>query len=115
MRGLNAQRTPPNLSPRAGRGRIALAIRVRGSLRKRARNHFKHTRHIAENVIVPEPQHTVIAIREPFVANRVAGVIGMLSPIDFDDEATFSANEINNIGAYRLLTDEFMAVQPPRS
>jgi hypothetical protein len=46
MRMPKLQQVALYLSPLAGRGRIALAIRVRGSLRERDRNGFKYARHI---------------------------------------------------------------------
>ena len=41
MRKMPLRTTALRLSPRAGRGRIALAIRVRGSLRECSRDYFR--------------------------------------------------------------------------
>jgi hypothetical protein len=86
-----------HLSPPAGRGRIALAIRVRGALSKRGGNRFKYTRHITEHVVVPKPQHSIVVIGKPFVTNNVARVIRVLSSIDFNDKTSFATNEIDCI------------------
>jgi hypothetical protein len=43
----------PQLSPRAGRGRIAPAIRVRGRLNEGSRNGFKNIQHIAQHISFP--------------------------------------------------------------
>jgi hypothetical protein len=60
-----------HLAPLAGRGRIASAIRVRGSLRERGDNRFEHPRHVEENVVIPESQQAIIAFDEPFIADPV--------------------------------------------
>jgi len=103
------------LSPRAGRGRIALAIRVRGRLRKCGRNRFKHAGHVAQHVVVPKSQDSIIVVCKPFVANRVARVVRVLPPINFNDETTFTANQVDRIGTNRLLPNELAAIEPARS
>jgi hypothetical protein len=103
-----------HLSPRAGTGRIALAIRVRGALRKRGGNGFKHARNIAEHVVIPKPQNSIVVIGEPFVANRVVRIVRMLSSINFNDETSFAANKIDRIRTDRLLSDKLVSVQSAR-
>jgi hypothetical protein len=102
-----------HLSPLAGRGRIALAIRVRGALRKRGGNGFKHACHVAQHVIVPETQHSIIVIGKPFVANGIARVISVL-PVDLNYEPTVTADKVDRVRADRLLPHKLMAVQPAR-
>ena len=103
-----------HLAPPAGRGRIALAIRVRGALRKCGGNGFKNARNITENVVVPKPQNSVVVIGEPFVADRVMRVFRMLPSINFNNETTFAANKIDRIRTDRLLPDKLVSVQPAR-
>ena len=103
------------LAPLAGRGRIAPAIRVRGAFRKSGRDGFEDTRYIAENVIIPESQYTVVVFSEPFVANPVVRVVGMLSAIDLDYETSFSTNKIDGVRADRLLPNKFLTVKATRS
>ncbi len=104
-----------HLSPPAGRGRIALAIRVRGALRKRGRDGFKNARHVAQHVVVPESQNSVIAIGKPFVADGVAGVVGVLASVHLNNETVFTANQINRVRTDRLLPNEFIAIEAARS
>ena len=104
-----------NLSPLAGRGRIALAIRVRGSFSKRHRYDFKHPVDIAENIVVPETKHTVTVIDEPRVANRVTGTLRMLPAVDLDHRPILAADEIHCVRPDRLLPDEFAAGDLPRA
>jgi hypothetical protein len=104
----------PHLAPRAGRGRIALAIRVRGSLRKRGRDCFKNARHIAQHIVVPEPQNTVVVIDKPFVANYIARVFRVLASIHLDNETAFTADQINCVRTDRLLPDELATVEAAR-
>ena len=103
-----------HLSPRAGRGRIALAIRVRGRLLERNRNCFQNARHIAEHVVVPEPQNSVVAIDKPFVANHVARVVRVLTSVHLNNEAAFTTDQINRVRTDRLLPDELVSVEPAR-
>jgi hypothetical protein len=112
---LNGRTAVLHLSPHAGRGRIALAIRVRGSFPKRSRNVFKNARQVAENVVVPKSQNTVVVIDEPFVANHVARVVGVLASIQLNNETTFTADEVDSVGTDRLLPHKFVTVQPARS
>ncbi len=114
MRGVLLKAPPPHLSPPAGRGRIALAIRVRGSLRKRGRDCFKNARHIAQPFVVPKSQDAVVVIGKPFVANHISRIIRMLPPVDLNNEATFTANKIDDVGTDRFLPDELVSIQPAR-
>ncbi|VIO77528.1 hypothetical protein CI41S_57840 [Bradyrhizobium ivorense] len=101
------------LSPPAGRGRSASAIRVRGSLRKGDGNGFKDSCQIAQDVVVPESQHTVVVISKPFVANSIALTVGMLPTVHLNYEATFAANEVDRVKADRFLPNELVSIQPP--
>jgi hypothetical protein len=103
-----------HLSPRAGRGRIALAIRVRGRLRKGHRDRLKNARHVAEHFVIPEPQYPVIVIDKPFVANRIARVVRVLSSINFNDKTTLATDQIDRVRTDRLLPDKFITVETPR-
>jgi hypothetical protein len=103
-----------HLSPRAGRGRIALAIRVRGRLRKCGHDRFKDARHVAQHVVVPKSQDAVVVIDKPFVANRIAPIIRVLTTINFNDETEFTANQIHRIRTDRLLPNELVAIEPSR-
>jgi hypothetical protein len=102
------------LSRRAGRGRIALAIRVRGSLRERGRNCFQNTRHIAQHIVVPESQNTVVVIGQPFVADYIAGIFRVLATIHLNNETSFTTNKINRVRPDRLLPDKFVTIEATR-
>ena len=116
MRQVNLQSDcgPFHLSPRAGRGRIALAIRVRGVLRERSGNRFKYTCHVGQHVVVPKSQDSVVMIGKPFVAGNVALVVSVLPSVDFNDETSFAAHKINRVRPDRLLPNELVSVQPAR-
>jgi hypothetical protein len=103
------------LSPLAGRGRIALAIRVRGALRKRGRDGFKNARHISQHVVVPEAQNSVIMIDMPFVADRIARAVNMLPAVHLHNKTTFAANQIDRVWTDRLLPNEFISIEASRS
>jgi hypothetical protein len=114
-RGEVEQSRRTNLSPRAGRGRIALAIRVRGRLLKRSRDCFKNPGHIAEDVVVPEPQNSIVITDKPFVANHVTRIACVLASIHLNNETTFTADEIDRVRADRFLPNEFVAIEPARA
>ena len=103
-----------HLAPRAGRGRIALAIRVRGSFRKRGRNRFKNARHIPQHIVVPEPQNPVVMIDKPFVANDIPRVIRVLTSVHLNDQPAFTADQIDRVRTDRLLPHELITVEGAR-
>ncbi len=96
-----------HLSPRAGRGRIALAIRVRGALRKRGRDRFKNARHVSRYIIVPETKHPVIVIGIP-------RVVSVLASVDLNYETVLAANQINRVWTDGFLSNELVTVQATR-
>ncbi|SHH64176.1 hypothetical protein SAMN05444169_8520 [Bradyrhizobium erythrophlei] len=105
-------RPAAHLSPRAGRGRIALAIRVRGSLRKRGRNRLEDASQILRDIVVPKPQDAIVAIGEPLVANGVALTIGVLFTVDLHNQAAFATDKVYGVRSDRLLSDELVSIQP---
>jgi hypothetical protein len=115
MRGALVFNAPlRHLAPLAGRGRIALAIRVRGSLSKRGRYRFKNTRHVATDIVVPKSQDSVVVIGKPFVTNGVARIVRMLSAIDLNNETAFAANKVDRVRTDRFLANKFMAGKTAR-
>ena len=50
-------------------------------------------------------------VSKPLIAHGVPLVGSVLTAIDFDDETLFTANEIDDVGADRLLTDEFVPIE----
>ena len=104
----------PHLSPLAGRGRIASAIRVRGRLGKGSRDHLQNTADIAQDVVIPEPQDAVVARAQPLVADQVFRTIGVLPAIDFDDQSAVTADKIDRVRPDRLLTNKFVAEHAAR-
>jgi hypothetical protein len=100
------------LSPLAGRGRSASAIRVRGSLREGGDDRFENADQIARNVVIPEPQDPIVAVGRPFISHCVVHTVGVLTTFHFNDQASFAANEVDGVRPDRLLPDEFVTVQP---
>ena len=109
-RDVNGTTAGLHLSPRAGRGRIALAIRVRGSFRYG----FKNARQVAENIIVPKSQNAIFAIDKPFVTSHIARVVGVLASIQLNNETTLTTDKVDCVGTDRLLPNKFVTVQPAR-
>jgi hypothetical protein len=103
------------LSPPAGRGRIALAIRVRGSLPKGDGNRFKNPSQVAQYVVVPESQDAMVVVGEPFVASSVATTVRMLTAVYLHNQTAFAAYEVHRVRSDRLLSDELVSIQSARS
>jgi hypothetical protein len=113
MMRTNPRNNRLHLALLAGRGRIASAIRVRGSIRDCADNRFKNARQIMQNVIVPESQDAIVVVSEPFVANDVTPTIGLLPALNFDNKAGVATDEVNGIWPNRLLPDKLVSIQSP--
>src|SRR5712692_7055199 len=96
------------LSPLAGRGRIASAIRVRGSVHKRSGDGLQHAVRIREYVIVPKPNNAIAAVSKPAIAQYIARIIRVLPTIDFNNKSPLPTSEIDNVRTNRKLSDEFL-------
>jgi hypothetical protein len=101
-----ARRIP--LSPRAGRGRIASAIRVRGRIRKRGGDDLHYAVRICEHFIVPKPNDAIAVIAKPAIAQYVTRVIRVLPAIDLNHEPSLPAREIDHVRTNRKLPNEFV-------
>jgi hypothetical protein len=53
---------------------------VRGTIRERGRNRFQNARDIAQDIVVPETQNSVVVTGKPLIADHVMLVVGMLAP-----------------------------------
>ena len=110
-------RTPAglfHLSPLAERGRIALAIRVRGIRRKGGLDGFDNARHVSQYVIIPESQNAIVVIGKPFIANFIARIFGMLSTVQLDYKASFATNKVDRVRSNRFLPNKLDSIQPSR-
>ena len=72
--------------------------------------HFQDTFHIVQNIIVPEAQHRVVTLPQPLISQQIMIVVRVLATINLDDQAPFSANEIDNIPPDGFLANEFATV-----
>ena len=100
------------LSPLAGRGRSASAIRVRGNLREGGDDYFENASQIARHAVIPKSQDPIVSVDQPFVTYGITKAVGMLPAIDLDDQTGFAADEIYRVRPDGLLSDKFIAVQP---
>jgi hypothetical protein len=56
--------------------------------------------------MVPESKHPESPFGKPCIAIRIAGRFQMLATIDFHDQLTFQADEVDDIGPDRVLTSK---------
>jgi hypothetical protein len=82
-------------------------MRVRGIVRKRGGNDFKHSRDISQNFVIPKSQDSIVAAGKPLVPNLVPRAVRVLASVRLNDEASLATNEIDGIGTKRLLPNEF--------
>ena len=75
------------------------------------RDRLQNSINIADHIVVPKAQHTVVILPYPTVANDIAYILGMLTPVDFDDQATLSADRIHDVRSNRLSPHEFHSVK----
>ena len=61
---------------------------------------------VCDDVSVPESQHFETEFGESGVAHSVSLGVGVLDPVNFDDEAFWIADEINDIAVNRFLPAE---------
>jgi hypothetical protein len=61
--------------------------------------------------MAPKPDHRIEGTTHKFVAPSVIVTVSVLAPIEFDDEATFAANEISEIGSDWKLPNKFVAAK----
>ena len=52
---------------------------------------------------------------EPFIANNIVFVSGVLSAVNFNDEPMLAIDKISNIRTYWLLANEFKSIQLTRT
>ena len=69
---------------------------------------LQHYFGLTQDVIIPETDHAKALGFEPGCSLRVArGTIRMLPAIQFDDEFLLEADEVHDIGRYRMLPAKF--------
>jgi hypothetical protein len=89
---------------------------VRASIQQRLLNTRQNSRRLVQNLIVPEPQHTVT---EAFQIGRALVIAGlpfkMLTAVGFNDQPGFNAREVDNIRFDDELPAEFESREPARA
>jgi hypothetical protein len=65
---------------------------------------------IAKHIVVPETKHSVTFLAQTTISYRIRGRPVVLSTIDFNNQKSFTAHEIADIAAYRLLSHKFMSI-----
>ncbi|CAH2396656.1 hypothetical protein MES4922_170072 [Mesorhizobium ventifaucium] len=120
--------TPP--SPRSSRGegkgegrrkrsRTCLSIAFGGNKSKIMRfdtafeASFDRSQYCFKNFFaVPKAQHGPAIRDDEAIPDSIMIAADMLTPVNFDNKLALPAGEVGEIGAYRKLPHEFMAVQP---
>ncbi len=99
----DAESSPPPLG-----GRSVAALRDReGGGAQRLNDNQQHPFGIAQHLIVPEANHAIALGLEPNSTNLA--VLGMLSPIDLDNQPGLGTEEVGYIGTDRVLPPEASA------
>jgi hypothetical protein len=75
---------------------------------ERSQNSLDHAIGIAENIVVPKPEHSPTLDLEPSRPGCVCCVLGMLTTIDFDYQLVLGTGEVDDEIAHRMLSPEFV-------
>jgi hypothetical protein len=73
---------------------------------------FKNFFAVLQYVDVPKAQHGPAIQDDEAIPDSIMIAADMLNPVNFDNKLALPAGEVGEIGAYRKLPHEFMAVQP---
>lgn len=84
---------------------------VGGALEQCVEDPHEHGFFVAEYFRIPEAQHAEAALLQVAIAPFVAHIGRMLPAVDFDDEPTLEAHEIDHVAAQRMLAPELGAVE----
>jgi hypothetical protein len=85
------------------------------TIREHGRNRFQNARDIAQDIVVPESQNSIIVIGKPLIAQYIMPVFSMLPAIHLNNETRFAANEIDRVWTDRFLPNKFVAIERARS
>jgi len=61
---------------------------------------------VEQDIVIPESKHPEAEGPEPLIPFSVAGVVGVLAAVDFDDEPPRQAGEVDDVSTNRLLAAE---------
>jgi len=75
-------------------------------------DHFQDAVSIAQDIGIPKAKNPVALRFKPPITLGVAFVLRVLPAIDFDDQASLMANELDNEAPDRCLPPETKAAQP---
>src|SRR5581483_2749595 len=93
-------------SPRLRRGGVGGSIHVHGGV-----NRQENTRRILQNIVVPEPQHTIALRRKMSCTHRVQRAAVMLAAIDLNNNSQLMTGKIGEVRSDRSLTAKVMRLE----
>jgi hypothetical protein len=74
---------------------------------------LKHAADVLDDLVFPNPDHSIIDRGPIAVALPICGAVSVLATVDVDDQALFTADEVNVVGTNQLLAGEFKAAELP--
>jgi len=74
---------------------------------------LKYAVYVLDDLVIPNPDYPIIDRCQITVALLISGAVSVLATVDFDDQALFTADEVNVVGTDRLLAGEFKAAELP--
>jgi len=74
-------------------------------------DHFQYTVAIAQHVVIPKTKNSITFRSKPPIAFDITRVLGVLSAIDFDDDAPLVADEVDDEAADQRLSPEAEAIE----
>lgn len=76
-----------------------------------AGNRLKDSLDVLHYVVVPKPWQSIVMLIEPTITDGIVLAFRMLAAIDFNDEAAFAADKINDVGTDWLLANKFASAE----
>jgi len=104
---LGVQDSTPSPLEGEGRGGGPVKVPVLPIVAQCPKDSFQHDIGVAQHVARPEPNYAIAARFEPLGSNLVVRQLKRVLPaVDFDDEATFGTEEVDDITTDRSLPAE---------
>jgi hypothetical protein len=78
---------------------------------KRIPNKFNYRIHLIHDLVIPETQYLETGLRQKFVSFDVFARILVLTAVDFDNEPSLKAHEVEDGIFERMLSPEFVSAE----
>ena len=83
---------------------------MRGHIRIQcARYRLENTLDIGHDIVIPDTQNSIVVLTQPTITRSIGKAVRVLAAVNFDNQTFFSADEIDDVAANSVLSNEFVA------